>query len=51
MCLKCLQIKYLAARIGKGGKPTTHLLSIEKLLTFILPFNTLDANKLGVQLF
>ena len=50
MFLEYLQIKYLATRTGRGGKTTTHLLAIEKLLTFVLSFITLNSNKLGTQL-
>ena len=42
-----LQIKYLAQREQKRGKITTHVLSIEKLLTFFLLFSKLNSNKLG----
>jgi len=50
MFLEYLQIKYLTAGTGRGENPTTHLLSIEKLLTFVSPFSTLNSNKLGTQL-
>jgi hypothetical protein len=46
MFLEYLYIKHLAAIIEREGKPFTHLLPIENLLNFVLPFNTLNANKL-----
>ena len=47
MIYNIYKFKYLAARIGKGEKIIMYWLSIKKLLTFVLPFKTLNANILG----